>query len=308
MFRLDQTEYFIAIVDEMSLSKAANRLYVSQSALSQYVAKLESSLDTKLFIRRNNNSLELTEAGTLLYQSAKEIEKIQNDFQNKLNSMQNEQNRKITFGCTGERGIRTLAYILPLLFEKNPGFQIHVVQASMLKLQSMLHDEEIDIVYGGINKSCLFENNSNIEHRILHNGTVDLAVPRTHPLFDQGSDVAGESVISVSLRDFKNAPFVLLKNSTVLRQTLNSYFKSIDFSPIIQLELDKTLSTLSVIKTGAMLGLCPWGYKQEGVHFIRIEPPIQYSFAVFYRKDRIRLKQMQNLINSFADSFLNVII
>ena len=47
-----QQEYFIAIAEERSISKAAKRLYISQPSLSQYLAKLEDSLNKRLCVKK----------------------------------------------------------------------------------------------------------------------------------------------------------------------------------------------------------------------------------------------------------------
>ena len=57
-------EYFLTIASERSVSKAAEKLYVSQSYLSQHIAKLEQQLSVKLF-NRNKNPIEITEAGRI---------------------------------------------------------------------------------------------------------------------------------------------------------------------------------------------------------------------------------------------------
>ena len=59
-------EYFLTIAKEGNISKAAEILYVSQSYLSQYISKLESSFDVKLF-DRSKVPIELTEAGRIYY-------------------------------------------------------------------------------------------------------------------------------------------------------------------------------------------------------------------------------------------------
>ena len=59
-------EYFLAIVKERSISKAADRLYLSQPYLSQYLAKLESNLGVTL-LDRSHTPLRLTPAGELFY-------------------------------------------------------------------------------------------------------------------------------------------------------------------------------------------------------------------------------------------------
>ena len=57
-------EYVIAIAEEKSLSKAAERLYLSQPALSQRLKKLEDELGTPLFVR-GKDGLSITDAGRI---------------------------------------------------------------------------------------------------------------------------------------------------------------------------------------------------------------------------------------------------
>ena len=59
-------EYFMAIVKERSISKAAERLYLSQPYLSQYLAKLESNLGGG-FLDRSHSPLKLTPAGEVFH-------------------------------------------------------------------------------------------------------------------------------------------------------------------------------------------------------------------------------------------------
>lgn len=59
-------EYFLAIVKERSISKAADRLYLSQPYLSQYLAKLEANLGVTL-LDRSHTPLRLTAAGELFH-------------------------------------------------------------------------------------------------------------------------------------------------------------------------------------------------------------------------------------------------
>lgn len=62
-------EYFTTIVTEGSISRAAEKLYIAQPSLSQYLQKLEKTLNTTL-IRRDGRGLELTPEGKVFFDYA----------------------------------------------------------------------------------------------------------------------------------------------------------------------------------------------------------------------------------------------
>lgn len=74
---LQSMEYIIAISEEKSLSRAAERLLISQAALSQHLKKLEIELDAKLF-ERQHGRLALTDAGRVYVNGARRVLDIYN--------------------------------------------------------------------------------------------------------------------------------------------------------------------------------------------------------------------------------------
>lgn len=69
---LRQLRYFVAVADTLNFSRAAESMFVSQSALSKQVSDLEQELGA-LLLRRSRHNVELTEAGKLLLDEAKAI-------------------------------------------------------------------------------------------------------------------------------------------------------------------------------------------------------------------------------------------
>lgn len=78
-------EYFVAIVENKSITAAANSLYISQSTLSRQIMDLEDELNVKLF-DRGHRQIALTESGTFLYERAKEILQLSIDTEKILSS------------------------------------------------------------------------------------------------------------------------------------------------------------------------------------------------------------------------------
>ena len=68
-------QYFVTVAEELNITRAAEKLHMSQPPLSAQIKSLERELDTELFIR-GKRRLKLTESGQLLYRRAKEIIKL----------------------------------------------------------------------------------------------------------------------------------------------------------------------------------------------------------------------------------------
>ena len=67
-----QMEYFVAIAEERQVTAAAARLHISQPPLSRELARMERELGVRLVVR-GPRSVELTEAGKLLYRRCREV-------------------------------------------------------------------------------------------------------------------------------------------------------------------------------------------------------------------------------------------
>ena len=65
-------QYFVTVAEELNITRAAEKLHMSQPPLSAQIKNLEAELDTVLFIRGKRH-LKLTESGQLLYRRAKDI-------------------------------------------------------------------------------------------------------------------------------------------------------------------------------------------------------------------------------------------
>ncbi|MDR1250081.1 MAG: LysR family transcriptional regulator, partial [Treponema sp.] len=72
-------EYFMTIIEEGGVSKAAEKLFISQSSVSKYLKRLEDNLGLQLF-NRESYPLCLTEAGDLYFKYIKKIFEQEKEF------------------------------------------------------------------------------------------------------------------------------------------------------------------------------------------------------------------------------------
>ena len=100
--------YIIAIAEEKSISKAAERLYMAQSSLSQYLTTLETSLGYPLFVRRHQG-VRLTEAGKLYLEFAYRTINAYHQVQDAMQDISELHSGQVILGVSTFRG----SYLLP---------------------------------------------------------------------------------------------------------------------------------------------------------------------------------------------------
>ncbi len=90
-------KYFVTVAEELNITRAAEKLNISQPPLSNQIKALEAELETTLFIRGKRH-LKLTESGKLLYRHAKEILNLSDKTSEEIRLMGREMNGTISIG------------------------------------------------------------------------------------------------------------------------------------------------------------------------------------------------------------------
>ena len=80
----NQLQYVITIAEEKSITKAAQKLYISQPSLSASIRRIEARIGAPIF-DRSTTPISLTECGEEYIACVKQILSIQNGFENYLN-------------------------------------------------------------------------------------------------------------------------------------------------------------------------------------------------------------------------------
>ena len=107
-----QIEYILKIAEENNITKAAEKLFITQSALNQQLLKLEKELGTPLFHRSRTN-WRLTEAGEIYIEGAKAALQIKNTTYNRIYDVVSARKGHLTIGLTPGRGLRMFTVHLP---------------------------------------------------------------------------------------------------------------------------------------------------------------------------------------------------
>lgn len=251
-----EMEYVYTVYQLGSFSKAAQKLYVTQPALSAAIKKLEARLNTPLFDRKSQ-PLSLTPAGEFYVQSIEKMMAIQDDI-DRYFSMLSGSKKTILFGSSSF----FCAHILPrmiLQFQKEyPAYSVELTEASAPALKKMLTDGRIDFTLTAED----FEN-EDIETFIWQEEHIVLAVPAQNPINKELAyytltfeDIKSKRYLDdrfppVPLSLFKNEPFLLLKSSNELYQRVLSMCEKSGFFPKIEMLLDQVLTAYYIARDGA---------------------------------------------------------
>jgi len=141
---LMQLEMFVAMVEEGSFRKAADRVFRTQPALTMAIRKLEQELGAPLFDRSNRSDYVLTDSGEVLYEHAKRLLNLRDEGLAALEQLHTFQSGRIRIGANES----TSLYLLPRLIlefrEQYPKIKIEVTRQLSARLPYELHQRNLD--------------------------------------------------------------------------------------------------------------------------------------------------------------------
>lgn len=136
-------DYVVMIAKCESISKAAEKLYLTQSGLNQQLLKLERNLGIKLF-ERDHHHFRITDAGKIYVRNAMEILRIQHNTLMQLSDLKNNIHAEISIGLTHEHGIDLFTAVYPifviitLIFDANWQNILYVINISSSKRGNLI--------------------------------------------------------------------------------------------------------------------------------------------------------------------------
>ena len=117
-------QYFLAIAEEQSITKAAEYLHISQPTLSKQMMDLEESLGKQLLIR-GRKKVTLTEEGTYLRGRAQEIISLLDKTESAFRENEQSITGDIYIGCGEHRSTFSIMQLIRMIQEEYPDIQFH---------------------------------------------------------------------------------------------------------------------------------------------------------------------------------------
>lgn len=282
-------EYILEIARQQSVTHAAEKLFVTQSTLSQYLLKLENELGTPLF-SREKSGLVPTEAGHVYLHAARAVVQIQNAAEASIAALKKE-----GFLCVGVSfwGLTLLTGLLPAFNSRFPDITLRIFVDDYAHLKVMMQAGRIDLAVISITE----------EDDRPAQGAVDLrreelvvALPReaAYCLEHPDAEFISEKQLPQAL---DTLDFIALDEGASIRRIEDALFRRLMYRPHVICEVEREDSATRMVDAGVGAAIL----SQEDVRGVRsirsfrLDPPLYRENIMVLRRGVKRTEALTGL-------------
>lgn len=273
---------FVTVAEEENFTRAADKLHISQPAVSQHIQNLEQKLDCKL-LDRTNKYVRLNRAGEIAYRHAKEILRLYGSMQQLIQDLKGSAGGPLHIGASYTFG----EYILPHLIARfnilYPKVDTAVSIGNTRAVLQQVAGGELDL--GIIEGMSQYE--PEVEVVPFAEDVVAVVAAHDHPLFGRGA---------VTAEELEKERWIIREIGSGTREVTDQVFRMYGIHP----RSISSFSSTQVIKESVEAGLgitvlSQWAIRKE-LHWntLRTVPlgdrPITRKFSYVLRKSQFQTK------------------
>ena len=251
------SNYIIAIAEEGSISKAAERLFMAQSSLSQYLAAIDHELGSRLFVR-TYTGVRPTESGRLMIEYAYRQRSDYHQLRDQIQDTDALKGGRVILGISTFRGTFLLPPVLKAFREEYPAVHVEIVEANSMALEGMLRNGTIDIALIIMPPKILKP--SDVE--LLMRDEICIIAGKNHPVLELVKPSPPESrsriPIYVNLADTMEFEYLLSDYDTILGRESRRIFREHELIPKVHNEKLSAFFAASLGAAGLGLAFTYW--------------------------------------------------
>ncbi|WP_391206856.1 LysR family transcriptional regulator [Psychrobacillus sp. L4] len=256
---LKQLSYFVTIVDQMSFSKAAQILHISQPSLSNAIKNLESELGFQL-LERNTRNIGITEAGQILYTRAVHLLLEMDIVKKEMIEVKHIGKGELQIGM-----IESVKHWIPKVIlqyiQEFPDVRIKLTEVlSGADVKNSLRNYETHLI---ITNQYIQEDD--ITTIPLYHEKLVLLLHVNHPLVKHES---------ITLKDLTEEAFIISSEGFQTRQDVLNAFDMEGIKPIIKYEIERFETALSLVRENIGVTLIPENYLQGPQDLSIVKRPV----------------------------------
>lgn len=266
-------QYFLAVAEHLSFTKAAAALHVSQPALSQQVRQLEESLGAQLF-DRSGRTTRLTDAGEVYLLYARRAYQELQEAKRAIHDVSDLSRGSLRVAVTPTFTTYLVGPLIEAFHSRYPKITVNLKEISQERIEELLLAGELDV---GIAFDEIHA--PDIEAIPLLNETLALVMNRRHRLAEERS-ITSHGLSAESL--------VLLSTEFATREQIDRYCRKYEIRPKVQMEANALGAVIEIVRRTNLSTLLPAriALAHDDLVAITLEPErLQRRAVLMRRKD-----------------------
>ena len=294
-------DYFLAIAETGNVSRAAEKLYVSQPSLSKYLRRLEAELGVELF-DRSSYPLKLTEAGVIYLNYVKEDILRDKNLRRSFANLKDPYHGEVRVGLTPWRSNSLMPPILSVFWRAYPNIRVVLLEGPHQHLASLLEHDRVDFALTHLPNQYL---SLTYENEVLMRDMAVFAVRADHPLLSRlpaGCTRLDERLFQI----FANEPFVMFQESQNIYEMLYSFLENAGVLPNVRLVTPNIHTAMNFVRCGQGVAFATTSYANTDTdgelrYFAIGASPMGWDIAATYKKTRPLSSQARLLVDCIKD-------
>ena len=293
-------EYIRTILKYGSITAASKKIYISQSALSQHIIRIEKKLGVEIF-NRDFKPIKLTEAGEIYKKSLEDIEKLKEDTLLKIEEINKLKIGEISVGSTDYQTYFFLSKILKDFHNDYPGIKIKLVEAKTDQLN-------VFALNGICDFSITYETDrfDDLESINLYREDVFLALSKDSPikkfLFGKGDikSIEAKNLIGQNIIRMKKGQNLILQYQELDKFTENS-LKTV-------LETDSIFIAEKCVREDMGLAILPESMlkeKKDDLIYFKLKEGLSSRTTMINYSKKHKLKRIANIFIDRLKKYAN---
>ena len=281
---LRQLEYFHMASRLKNITRAAQRLRVSQPNITVAIKKLEAELGVQLF-DRSQKQLNLTPEGKVFLKRIDQALRNIEDAILEVNDYKQLQKGTIKIGIPPMMG----AYLFPKVFSGfrhlHPNLDVLLYEEGSISIREKIENDELD--FGII---IIPASTPNLNVLKMGSSNVRACVSEKSPLAEKDE---------LSLEEVDGADIIMLKDGSFLREIIQTKFSELKISPRIVLESNQIVTIKGLVAHGVGMAflldfICE---NSPGIKVLPLRHPVLVDIGLAWKKERYVSKAAQAFID-----------
>ena len=277
-------QYLLTVAETRNITRAAESLYISQSALSHYIKNVEDELGVLLF-DRSTNPISLTYAGEKFMESAQNILYENEKLNKEIRDITQHMSGKLVIGTSRDRASYMMPRLLPEFIDKYPGIDLEVYTDSGENLLKSLHDGRCDLVL----LPAIWNSEAKLQGIVSEKiYTEELVLAVKKGLIPKETVQKGKTLPASVLNEMS---FFAMFPGHAMREYFDSYFRKQRIRPNIIMMFSSNITCYRMASTGMASAIVPYLTTRMANTDVDIDlfsltdPPSVWDIHMFYRKD-----------------------